>query len=140
MGFDRRDIRPSMDVYTRDNVYLGTVRAIVPGPVPPREEPLPPVVYRPSATSGELLGPAPTQGLGNRGPRSQAPDTGYAAHPDDASPLGHGVLEVGRWSGPLGRIGRHTIPMGAVHAVSLERVILGLTRDELTNGAPGAGA
>ena len=29
MSFDRSDIRPSMDVYTMDNVYLGTVLRII---------------------------------------------------------------------------------------------------------------
>ena len=38
MGFDRRDVRPAMDVYTLDNVYLGTVLRIVPGTAPPAQE------------------------------------------------------------------------------------------------------
>ena len=124
MSFDSRDIRPFMDVYTRDNVYLGTVRAIVPGPgdaLPPPEEQPPEWARQSSALDGERLGPAPTQALGNPGPRAQSARAGYAAALDGARPLGHGYLEVGRW---WGLIGRRTIPLEAVQTVSLERVIL----------------
>jgi len=129
MSFDERDIRRTMDVYTRDNSYLGTVLGVTPGPpLPPRPgQPAAPVEG--SAVSGELLGPMPTQPLGNTGPAVQSFNAGYAAAPDEASSLGQGTITVGKWWG-LG--GRHTFPIDAVQSVSLERVVLRMGKDELT--------
>ena len=128
MSFDRRDIRPSMDVYTLDNAYLGTVLAIVPGPEPPAEASAPASGRETSAISGELLGPMPTQPVGNVGPETQSARAVYATRPDGAERLGHGALKVGKW---WGLAARRTIPLDAVQTVSLERVVLKLKRDEL---------
>ncbi len=128
MSFDRRDIRPSMDVYTLDNAYLGTVLAVVPGPeLPPEESPVAPG-REASAISGESLGPMPTQPVGNVGPETQSARARYAAQPDGAERLGRGALKIGKW---WGLAARRTIPLDAVQTVSLERVVLRLKRDEL---------
>ena len=128
MSFDRRDIRPSMDVYTLDNVYLGTVLAVVPGLEPPVGESAPAPGRETSATSGEMLGPMPTQPLGNAGPETQSARAEYATRRDGAERLGHGTLTVGKW---WGLAARRTLPLDAVQTVSLERVVLKLKRDEL---------
>ncbi len=128
MGFDRRDIRPSMDVYTLDNAYLGTVLAVVSGPEPPLEEAALAPSRETSTISGESLGPMPTQPVGNAGPRTQSARAQYAAQPDGAERLGHGALTVGKW---WGLAARRMIPLDAVQTVSLERVVLKLKRDEL---------
>lgn len=127
MGFDRRDIRRAMDVYTRDNVYLGVVRRIHRGPPSP-EERVDEGARQSSAVDGESLGPMPTRAVGNPGPRSQAAGARYAVGHDGAEPLGDGALEVGRLRG---LVGRRTIPLGLVQSVSFERVILRVTREEL---------
>ncbi len=132
MGFDRRDIRPAMDVYTRDNVYLGAVRAVIPGPTPTLGDPGPRGARESSAVSGEALGPSPTRAIGNRGPDTQSARAAYATAPDGARPLGVGALIVGRW---WGLVGRRTIPLDAVQTVSLERVILNVPHDQLPDGA-----
>ncbi len=132
MGFDRRDIRPAMDVYTRDDVYLGTVRAIIPGPIAPPGARAPKGACQSSAVGGEALGPAPTREIGNRGPDTQSARAAYATAPDGARPLGAGALVVGRW---WGLVGRRTIPLDAVQTVSLERVVLNIPHDQLPDGA-----
>ncbi len=128
MSFDFRDIRPAMDVYTLDNAYLGTVLDILPGPVTPVEGQVPEDARQSSAISGEMLGPAPTKEIGNKGPVSQSARERYAVSPHTARPIGEGTLRVGRWGGLLGR---RTIPMDAVQTVSLERVVLRLTRHQV---------
>ncbi len=128
MSFDRRDIRPTMDVYTLDNVYLGTVLAVVPGLEPPPEESVPAPDSEVSAISGESLGPMPTQPVGNVGPETQSARAVYATQPDGAARLGRGALQIGKW---WGLAARRTIPLDAVQTVSLERVVLKLKRDEL---------
>ncbi len=128
MVFDRRDIRPSMDVYTLDNAYLGAVREVIPGPLGLVGDRLPGATPEASEVSGERLGPAPTQDIGNAGPRTQSARAGYAAASDGAEPLGDGALKVARWWGP---VGRRTIPLRAVQTVSLERVTLRQTKGEL---------
>lgn len=128
MSFDFRDIRPDMDVYTLDNAYLGTVLSILPGPVMPVEVPVSEDAQQSSTISGELLGPAPTKEIGNCGPVSQSAREQYAIAPHPARRIGEGALRVGRWGGLLGR---RTIPMDAVQTVSLERVVLRLTRHQV---------
>ncbi len=128
MSFDRRDIRPTMDVYTLDNAYLGTVLAVVPGPEPPAKEATPVPGGETSTISGESLGPMPTQPIGNVGPETQSARAQYAVQPDGAERLGHGALKIGKW---WGLAARRTIPLDAVQTVSLERVVLKLKRDEL---------
>lgn len=134
MSFDSRDIRPMMDVYTKDNLYLGSVLAMTPGTLPTNGKH---GVERAHAAhkhvegsdfSGEMLGPVPTQTIGNTGPIVQSARANYASQPDDAILLGHGSITVGKWYGLLGR---HTIPLDAVQTVSLERVVLRLMKNEL---------
>jgi hypothetical protein len=128
MSFDFRDIRPDMDVYTRDNAYLGTVLSIQPGPVEPIGVQVPDDARQSSTISGEMLGPVPTEKIGNKGPVSQSAQEAYAVKPHTARSIGNGTLTVGRWGGLLGR---RTIPMHAVQTVSLERVVLRLSRDDV---------
>jgi hypothetical protein len=128
MSFDRRDIRTAMDVYTRDNVYLGTVLAVIPGPQDRAGEPVAAGARQTSAVNGELLGPMPTQTIGNPGPSTQSAHALYAVEPDSAQPLGKGALVAGKW---WGLIGRRTIPLDDVQSVSLERVILKQRQDEI---------
>lgn len=127
-SFDVRDIRPTMDVYTLDNVYLGTVLAVVPGAVLPQGEHVPESARQSSEVSGEMLGPMPTRPLGNAGPDRQSARESYAVRPDAARSIGRGVLRVGRWWGLLDR---RTIPVDDVQTVSLERVVLKRTKDDL---------
>ena len=128
MSFDRRDIRPAMDVYTCDNVYLGTILKTIQGPAMLASDPMPDHVNEASAVSGELLGPVPTQPIGNPGPSTQSARTRYAVWSDSAQPLGRGMIVVGRW---WGLVGRRTFPLEAVQAISMERVILRLSKDDL---------
>lgn len=116
-----------MDVFTRDNVYVGTVVRVVPGPAG-IEERVQDGARQSSLIDGELLGPAPTGQIGNRGPANQSAAALYGARSDRARPLGRGSLVVGRWWGLLGR---RTIPLDLVLTVSLERVILELSDEEL---------
>ena len=132
MSFDRRDIRPSMDVYTRDNVYLGTVLDVIQGPLLPAGELVAADARQSSAVNGELLGPMPTQPIGNQGPTTQSARAGYATERDAAQPLGKGALVAGKW---WGLIGRRTIPLDDVQSVSLERVVLKRRKDEIAQGA-----
>ncbi len=125
-----------MDVYTLDNAYLGTVQGVIPGPsTPPAVEPH---AGRPAAVEdggwseldGERLGPVPTQPLGNSGPLRQSARARYATAPDGAPPIGRGLLQVGgRW----GLAGRRTIPLELVQTVSLERVVLRLTKAAISS-------
>jgi len=133
MGFDARDIHPPLDVFTRDGVFVGSVLSVVPKPAavneaPPSHQPTTDQVVTSSTVSGELLGPMPTGPLGNPGPTTQSARAGYAAEVDGALPLGDGAIVVGRWWGLLGR---RTIPLRQVLAISLERVTLTLTAEEL---------
>lgn len=127
-GFDFHDIRRSMDVYTIDGVYVGTVLDIIPGAVVRNDEQAHERAHQSSEISGEMLGPMPTRPLGNSGPERQSAREWYAAKPDRASPIGAGAIRVGRW---WGLRGRRTIPMDAVQTVSLERVVLKLKKEEL---------
>lgn len=135
MSLDRRDVRPGMDVYTLDNVYLGSVLRVEPGPLGKRGP-----VQAPSGpgstVSGEALGPMPTASLGNRGPVSQSAASAYGAQ--DASgaiTLGKGRVRVRRWLinlDPRTFIPRtRWIPLDLVQTVSLERVVLRVTGVEL---------
>ncbi|HEU4792022.1 MAG TPA: hypothetical protein VFS96_00020, partial [Nitrolancea sp.] len=81
-----------------------------------------------STISGEMLGPAPTEEIGNRGPVTQSARERYAVELNSAHYIGEGAFRVGRWWGLLGR---RTIPMDAVQTVSLERVVLRLTRHQV---------
>lgn len=129
MTFDQRDIRPPLDVYTLDNVYLGSVLRVMPEPTAVLDQRSPDLAqHEPNAVDGEWLGPAPTQEAGNRGPGVQAARARYGITADGTPPLGNGAFEIGKW---WGLVGRRTIPVDAVLTVSLERVILKLKQEEL---------
>jgi hypothetical protein len=124
--FTRGELRPGMDVYTRDHVYLGTVLAVLPGPEP-LPAPAPPAAPTDSF-HGEALGPAPTEALGNSGPRAQCAATNYATAVPPTDALGLGALVVGRW---WGLVARRVIPFDDIQTVSLERVVLCRAASEL---------
>jgi hypothetical protein len=128
MSFDSRDIRRSMDVYTADNTWLGEVLSVEPGPEPPGGEQVGESARQHSAINGELLGPAPTAPIGNRGPHAQSAAEAYAVSRDAARRLGQGSILVGRW---WGLFARRTIPLSAVQTVGLERVVLKHTKAEI---------
>lgn len=126
-GFDVRDLRRAMDVYTRDGVYLGAVLAVEPGPPLPPEG-VAPEARQTSAGDGERLGPASTAAVGNGGPVRQSAGALYATLSDGAAPLGAGHLVVGRW---WGLRGRRRLPLRLVQTVSQERVVLDLAARDL---------
>lgn len=126
MSFDRRDIRTAMDVYTLDNVYLGTVLTITSGPIHRRER-IPATSRQTSLVNGELLGPMPTQPIGNQASIKQSAAAQYDTAVD-ADPLGDGTLVIGRW---WGFVGRRVIALENVQTVSLERVVLKQRKAEL---------
>lgn len=128
MSFDRRDIRTSMDVFSLDNEYLGTVLSIEEGTVGEQPERVAESSRQTSAVNGEMFGPVPTQTLGNKGPIRQSARKGYATQPDTDQLIGDGKLTVGKW---WGLIGRRTIPLDAVQTVSMERVVLRYRKDDL---------
>lgn len=138
MSFDRRDVRRGMDVFTLDNVYLGTVVWVLGRAASPkvralqREEPS----TQESAVNGELLGPMPTARFGNGGPRMQSARRAYASRDASGAPLsGEARLIVLRT--PLGTDLRdllprlRQIPIDLVQTVSLERILLRATAGEL---------
>ncbi len=131
MTFNRHDIRRSMDVYTCDNIYMGTVLSVTAGsPANPGERSAPEPAEA-SEVSGELLGPMPTLPVGNLGPVNQGARAGYATGAGSPDVPGPGSLTAGKWWGLLGR---YVIPLDAVQTVSLERVILRVSKDELDRG------
>lgn len=125
MSFDTRDIRKAMDVYTPDNEYLGTVLRIIPGA--PSQDQARPTAQQTSHVSGKLLGPMPTQPLGNQASRKQSASADYATTAD-ATPLGAGSLVIGRW---WGLVGRRVILLTDIQTVSLERIVLKRRKTEL---------
>jgi hypothetical protein len=114
-GFTTADIRRGMDVYAQDGSYLGSILRIVaddrvtastlPEPVPA------------GGFDGERIGPAPTQAIGNNGPRNQV-DALRSEPPGNR--LVNAII-VGRWHG-LAR--RTTYPSRCIVTVSLERVVV----------------
>jgi hypothetical protein len=126
MSFDVRDIRSGMDVYSFDNVYLGTVRRVIRGPVPRRE--VVPQEFQASQLPGELLGPMPTATIGNPGPSTQSARRRFASQPDGSEPIGHGKLVFGHLPVP---IGWRQITVDDVLVVSLERIVLRRTVAQL---------
>lgn len=119
MSFDRRDIRKAMDVYTLDNTYLGSVLTITAGPAGAPEH-VPSASSQASIVNGELLGPMPTQPIGNQASIKQGVHAQYDTAVD-AEQLGGGAITVGRW---WGFVGRRVIALEDVQTVSLERVVL----------------
>lgn len=129
MHFDTRDIRLYMDVYTADNVFLGDVRQIERQPVASQGKQIGEAAQQASKISGELLGPMPTEPIGNSAPRAQGANRSYGVAPDDAEQIGQGTLTVAKW---FGLVGRQRIPLDAVQTVSLEKVVLRLKEADLT--------
>ena len=127
MGFSRNDFRPGMDVYTKDNQYLGAIVAVVPGSSGGTTEQVVESARQSGTVSGESMGPMPTQMLGNTGPSVQSARSLYASQSARSATLGSGKLVVGRGWGRA----RRTIDLSAVQTVSLERVNLKLGRDQL---------
>lgn len=130
-----------MDVFTLDGEYVGTVLHVS---CPPHPAPLSRARPRGSPRdaagfSGESLGPAPTASLGNSGPATQARTSGFGAVSDvkvagaDERRVGHIVvfrlLVPRQWSAwtPLLR----RLRLELVQTVTLERVILSVTAEEL---------
>lgn len=137
MSFDTRDLYRPLDVFTRDEVFLGSILKIVPTDGPPDAsgagvEQVWPAARQTSHVSGELLGPMPTAPLGNPGPAAQSAARGYRAAPDDARTFAGGTMLVGRW---WGLVGRRTIRLDQIMSLSLERVILKQTYAEIRAGA-----
>ena len=140
VSFDTRDLHRRLDVFARDDVYLGTIVKIVAADRPAMRpdasgEQEAPAARHPSRVSGELLGPMPTASLGNPGPLSQSAAGGYRTEPDGARSLVGGSIVVGRW---WGLVGRRTIRLDQILSLSLERVILKQTYEEIRADRPGA--
>ena len=138
MTFNRRDVRRGMDVYTLDDVYLGTVVWVRVREASPKAQARHQQEHDDagSAVSGEMLGPMPTADLGNGGPRVQSARRAYDTGNALGEPLsGEARMVVLRT--PLGTDLRdlmprlHQIPIGLVQTVSLERVLLRVTSADL---------
>jgi hypothetical protein len=138
LSFTDRDLRRGMDVYSADNVYLGTVIwvRLQGGAQDPQRSTS--ILTGQDAFSGESLGPMPTARIGNSGPRSQSPRTAYASTPmvtADCAPrrpvelLAVRMLTALNWSTLRPRVWR--IPVSLVQIVSLERIVLSCSADEL---------
>lgn len=126
MSFDRRDIRKTMDVYSYDNVYLGTVLVITEGPARRVKHS---IASDPSSyVNGELLGPMPTQPIGSEASMRQGAGAHYGIAAD-AAPIGAGSIVVGRcW----GLRQRRIVALDDVQCVSLERIVLKQRAAELS--------
>jgi hypothetical protein len=118
-AFDVREIRRGMDVYGRDGAWLGTVIRIEARQGGSVEVLVATYPMSPIEFDGERTGPAPTQAIGNTGPRSQI---------QAASCPGHGSVVatverflIGRW---FGVAGRQWIHASRVVNISLERVVV----------------
>ena len=125
MHFDTRDIRNGMDVFTADNIYLGSVVELPPATSRVGPEP---VAEPGSSVSGASLGPMPTQEIGNRGPRSQSAGQNFATMPDAEGVYASGSFVVGKW---FGLLARKRIAVDFVQAVSAERIVLRLSDREV---------
>lgn len=122
------EIRRQMDVFTLDAVYLGSVLWISAergDHVPPN---LGPDVLQTSTVDGEMLGPMPTQALGNTGPVSQAARAKYATGATGAESFQSGTLLVGKFHGLLGI---RRVSIDDIQTVAMERIVLRQTFDEL---------
>ena len=141
MSFDDRDVRRGMDVFTLDNVLVGTVVWIGRGSSRRSTEARASreLGGQVSAVNGETLGPMPTANVGNGGPLAQGARARFASRADRAGrPLDGAELLVLRT--PLGLDLRHPwprlrrVPLTAVQMVSLERIVLRVTEAELDAG------
>ena len=157
MSFSRRDLRRGVDVFSADNVYLGTVvwvrwegvaSASPPGPSPVRggrdQDNLvsPPLSTRerpgggasPAPFSGERLGPMPTAALGNGAPVLQTVSNRYASESDRATKNDSGrptelviVRSLVSLNWDTLRPVIRRVPVELIQLVSLERIILSVT-------------
>jgi hypothetical protein len=121
VAFDRRDIRRGMDVYTLDGVYLGVVLRVDATASAPVGTTGGTAIEPASDGSGELLGPAPTMGVGNAGPHTQGAKGRYGTASDGAEALVAGTIKVGRL---FGLRGVRWLSLGEVQTVTMERVVL----------------
>jgi hypothetical protein len=115
-----------MDVYSLDQVYLGTVRRVVPQPGADHAHTT--QEFQASVLPGELLGPMPTATIGNPGPSTQSARRRFASQPDGAAPIGRGRILFGRLPVPFGW---RQITVDDVLVVSLERIVLRHTAAQL---------
>lgn len=150
-------IRPRMDVFSAyQNQYIGSVVAVMQrtddsvgaqdsGSNPTRSEPRLNSVslvheegnvagqaeHRGERRLGEDMGPVPTSGYGNTGPITQSASRAYATHPEDVSKaILYLVIRPGRLNlGPLTR--PVYIPWSAVGSISMDRVVLGMQREDI---------
>jgi len=154
--FTERDLRRGLDVFSLDNVYLGTViwirwdeNAFTPDPSPVREGGKHAVPVSPLprtgeglgvgvSFSGERLGPMPTSSIGNSGPVRQASATKYATQtvgPGSARVRRPAELLIFRWLVSLNwataRPVLRRVPAGLIHLISLERIILSVNASEM---------
>jgi hypothetical protein len=91
-----------------------------------------------SCFSGERLGPMPTGEIGNGGPVAQAASASYASETGEP-PWEHArrpaELLVFRWlvsrNWATARPVLRNVPAGLIHLVSLERIVLAVSADEL---------
>jgi hypothetical protein len=118
MAFTTRDIRPGMDVYDTTGRRLGSVGRVTPLAAPPLPASIPD--DRSSDVSGEMLGPMPTQTIGNTGPRQQSANNAFAARNTADAPEVGGFAVTSWWPLPIGR----TVQAAQVMNVSLERVVI----------------
>ena len=137
MSFDDRDVRRGMDVFTLDNVLVGTVVWIRGGrPRQSRTGRAPEAGGQTSDVSGETLGPMPTTRVGNRGPLTQGAGTRFASRAERVGRAldGAELLVLRTPIGPDLRRYRprlRSVPLTAVQTVSLERVVLRVTEADL---------
>lgn len=144
MTFTTRDLRPGTDVFSMDNVYLGTViRVRWEGSGWLRggrwaSSAASPIGEQAAYFSGEHLGPMPTWDIGNGGPTAQSAHAGYACQ-DDGPPWEPirqpAELLIFRWLVSLNwataRPVLWRIPAGLIHLASLERIVLAVNADDL---------
>jgi hypothetical protein len=145
VSFSPRDLHPGLDVFSADNVYLGTVVKVrwegggwLRGPSAqpaPATAPSRPLI---AGFSGERLGPMPTSGIGNGGPSAQSVSARYASEthePPWSAPPRPAELLIFRCLVSLtwktARPVLRRIPAELVQLISLERVVLSATAADI---------
>lgn len=125
-AFRTSEIRLMMDVYSFDAQYLGSVLWIRAETEIASAPALDPSMRQSSVISGEAIGPAPTQEMGNPGPVTQSPLYHFGNRTRGGSVFGEGRMLVGKYYG-LG--GMQWIPLSDIQTVAMERVVLRNTAD-----------
>lgn len=125
-GFRPGEIRRMMDVYSFDSDYLGSVLWITADGATSGSPEFPDQLRQESKVSGESLGPAPTQRVGNPGPVTQSARQRYGIGDDPQPAIGNGTMIVGQ---AFGLMGIKRIPLDDVQTVALERIVLRKTAD-----------